>query len=324
VSEMPEIVSMGEMLVEIMRKEVGVPLNRAAEFMGPYPSGAPAIYIDAAARLGASTGFIGVLGPDDFGDVVENRLREDMVDVSQVRRREGHTTGCAFVSYNPDGSRKFIFHLRYSAAGTLSPEDVDPEYLSGTKLLHLMGSALSVSDSSREACYKAMRIVKDGGGMISLDPNLRPELLGIDKVREICAPVLDICDIVLPSGEEASMLTGVDDPDRACKVLLRKAKVVALKMGAEGCRVYGQGQEIYVPPFPIEKVKRRVDPTGAGDCFDAGFTTSYIAGRPLVECARVGNTVGAFAITKLGPMEGAPLLSEMKTVERNMGWRWET
>jgi sugar/nucleoside kinase (ribokinase family) len=320
---MAEIVSMGEMVVEIMRKEVGVPLNKAAEFMGPYPSGAPAIYIDAAARLGASTGFIGVLGPDDFGDVVEFRLRDDDVDVSQVLRREGHTTGCAFVSYNPDGSRKFIFHLRYSAAGTLGPEDVDVGWLKGTRLLHLMGSALSVSDSSREACYRAMRIVKDGGGMVSLDPNLRPELLGIDKVRGICAPVLDVCDLVLPSGEEASMLVGVKNAEDACRALLDKAKVVALKMGSEGCKVFTDEEEIFVPPFPIERLMPRVDPTGAGDCFDAGFTTSYVAGKSLVDSARLANTVGAFAITKLGPMEGAPLPADISRTEKQMDWSWE-
>jgi len=314
---------MGEMLVEIMRKEVGIPLGEPAEFMGPYPSGAPAIYTDAAARLGASTGFIGVLGPDDFGDNVEFRLRDDEVDVSQVKRREGHTTGCAFVSYNHDGSRKFIFHLRYSAAGTLSPEDVDEEYLKGTKLIHLMGSALSVSDSSREACYKAMRAVKAGGGMVSLDPNLRPELLGIEKVREIVSPILEVCDIVLPSGEEASMLAGVKDPDEACRELLGKAKVVALKMGSEGCRVFTQDGEVFVPPFPIERIRDRVDPTGAGDCFDAGFTTSYVAGKPVVDCARLGNTVGAFAITRLGPMEGAPFPDDIHDLERELGWSWD-
>jgi len=320
---MPEIVSMGEMLVEIMRKEVDVPLDRPAEFMGPYPSGAPAIYIDAAARLGASTGFIGILGPDEFGDVVERRLKEDGVEVSQVKRREGHTTGCAFVAYRSDGSRKFIFHLRHSAAGTLSPEDVSEDYLKGTKLLHLMGSALSVSDSSRDACYKAMEIVKSQGGLISLDPNLRPELLGLEKVREICAPVLKVCDIVLPSGEEASMLTGVDDADEACRNLLKNSKVVVLKMGSEGCKVFTEDEEIYVPPFPIERVMGRVDPTGAGDCFDAGFTTSYVRGDRLIDCARLGNTVGAFAITKLGPMEGAPFLEDIRKVERQIGWKWE-
>ena len=313
---------MGEMLVEIMRKEVGIPLGEPAEFMGPYPSGAPAIYIDAAARLGASTGFIGVLGPDDFGDNVEFRLRDDGVDVSQVKRREGQTTGCAFVSYNHDGSRKFIFHLRYSAAGTLSPEDVDPDFLKGTRLLHLMGSALSVSESSREACYKAMRAVKAGGGLVSLDPNLRPELLGIDKVREIVSPVLEVCDIVLPSGEEASMLAGIEDPTEACRSLLLNAKVVALKMGSEGCRIFTEDEEVFVPPFPIERLRERVDPTGAGDCFDAGFTTSYVAGRPIVECARLGNTVGAFAITRLGPMEGAPLPGDIRQMEKELGWKW--
>ncbi len=320
---MAEIVCMGEMLVEIMRKEVGVPLSEAAEFMGPYPSGAPAIYIDAAARLGADTGFIGVVGPDDFGDVIEDRLEEDGVDVSGVKRREGHTTGCAFVSYNVDGSRKFIFHLRYSAAGTLAPGDVGEELLSDTKLLHLMGSALSTSDSSRDACYRAMEIVKANGGLVSLDPNLRPELLGIDRVREICAPVLEVCDIVLPSGEEASMLAGIDDPQEACRSLLKNAKVVALKMGSEGCRIFSAEGEILVPPFPIERLMDRVDPTGAGDCFDAGFTTSYVDGKSLTKCGRMGNTVGAFAITKMGPMEGSPLLEDISRIEGKMNWKWE-
>ena len=320
---MPEIVSIGEMLVEIMRKDVDVPLDRPAEFMGPYPSGAPAIYIDAAARLAASTGFIGVLGPDEFGNAVERRLEEDGVDVSQVKRREGQTTGCAFVAYRSDGSRKFIFHLRYSAAGTLSPEDVSEDYLSGTKLLHLMGSALSVSQTSRDACYKAMRIVKSRGGLVSFDPNLRPELLGVEKVREICEPVLKECDIVLPSGEEASMLTGIDDADEACRALLKNSKVVVLKMGSEGCKVFTNEEEIYVPPFPIERVMERVDPTGAGDCFDAGFTTSYARGSSLIDSARVGNTVGAFAITKLGPMEGAPFPEDIRRVERQIGWNWQ-
>ncbi len=313
---------MGEMLVEIMRKKVGVPLNEPAEFMGPYPSGAPAIYIDAAAKLGADTGFIGVLGPDDFGDVVENRLEENGVDVSGVTRREGHTTGCAFVSYNQDGSRKFIFHLRYSAAGTLSPKNVNADYLSGTKLLHLMGSALSTSDSSRDACYRAMEMVKDQGGKISLDPNLRPELLGIERVREICEPVLEICDVVLPSGEEASMLTGIEDSDEACRSLLDRANVVALKLGSDGCRVFGREEEVFVPPFPIERLRERVDPTGAGDCFDAGFTTSFVSGKSLVECGRMGNTVGSFAITKMGPMEGSPSIEEIKNVEKKMDWKW--
>ena len=49
---MNEIMTMGEMIVEIMRDGVDQPLDRAGVFKGPYPSGAPAIFIDTAARLG--------------------------------------------------------------------------------------------------------------------------------------------------------------------------------------------------------------------------------------------------------------------------------
>ena len=61
-----EVISLGELLVEIMRKEVDQPLDRPADFVGPFPSGAPAIFADAVAKLGHSAGFVGALGNDDF------------------------------------------------------------------------------------------------------------------------------------------------------------------------------------------------------------------------------------------------------------------
>jgi 2-dehydro-3-deoxygluconokinase len=118
------------------------------------------------------------------------------------------------------------------------------------------------------------------------------------------------------------MLTGIDDPQEACQALQQKAEVVALKMGAEGCRIYSDEGEVLIPPFPIERVAEKVDPTGAGDCFDAGFTTSYVSGRPILECGRIGNTVGAFAITKLGPMEGSPFAKDIEAVQKQMEWSW--
>ncbi|HUV13643.1 MAG TPA: sugar kinase, partial [Acidobacteriota bacterium] len=306
---MPEIVSIGEVLVEIMRPKVGVPLDQPDEFKGPFPSGAPANYINAVAKLGGDAGFIGVLGPDEFGDLVEQRLSENGVDVSQLIRRPEYTTGCAFVAYQEDGSRRFLFHMRHAAAGTLSPEDVSPEFLSDTKLLHITGSALAASDSCREACHKAIGIVKDSGGQISFDPNIRPELLGIEKTREICTPVVQASDLILPSGEEACMLTGLDSLEAACQKLLESCSVLALKLGADGSRIYSRSMQLDVPPLPIEKLMPTVDPTGAGDAFGAGFCVAFIKGQSLAECAELGNAAGALCITGLGPME-APLTLE--------------
>ena len=157
----PKILTLGDLLVEVMRKELDQPLSRAADFVGPFPSGASAIFIDAAARLGGQTGYIGVAGPDDFGECVVGRLREDGVDTSHIRYAAGYTTGTAFVAYRSDGSRKFVYHLSQSAAAQLKPDDVDPEYVRSAAFVHITGSALSMNESVRQACYKAVKAVKE-------------------------------------------------------------------------------------------------------------------------------------------------------------------
>ena len=304
-----EVVSLGELLVEIMRTELDQPLYKPANFVGPFPSGAPAIFIDSAARLGCSTGFIGTVGNDDFGKCILDRFKGDNVDSTYVNILDGQTTAVAFVTYFSDGSRKFLYHIPYAAAGKLSPDDVDGDYLASAKFLHLMGSSLSVNESSREACYKAMKIVKQGGGKVTFDPNLRPELLGIDKIREICQPVLDICDVVMPSGNEAIMLAGIEGTaDDACRDLLgRGIGVVALKQGEKGSVIYTKDEKLTVPSFKVQEI----DPTGAGDCFGAGFVYGLLEGWDLERTARFANAVGALATTKKGPMEGAPTLDEV-------------
>ena len=304
-----DVISLGELLVEIMRKDLDKPLDKPADFVGPFPSGAPAIFIDALARLGRPVGFVGVIGNDDFGKCILDRFKRDGVDSSYVKVMDGQTTAVAFVMYFSDGGRKFLFHIPYAAAGQLNPDHVDPEYFKSAKFLHLMGSALSVNEGSREACYKAMRLVKQGGGKITFDPNLRPELMSIEKIREICQPVLENCHIVMPSGEEARMLAGVEgSADDACKELLAHGpSIVTLKRGEEGSVIYTHEEKLVVPSFKVHEV----DPTGAGDCFDAAFVFGLLEGWDLEKTARFANAVGALSTTKKGPMEGAPTLDEV-------------
>ena len=116
---LPEVVSLGGMLVEIMRVSLDEPLDRAGTLVGPFPSGDTPIYIDTVARLGRSAGFIGAVGQDDFGRCLLERFARDGVDFSCGRALPDHTTGVAFVAYYGDGSRKFVFHWRHAAAGQL-------------------------------------------------------------------------------------------------------------------------------------------------------------------------------------------------------------
>jgi len=114
--------------------------------------------------------------------------------------------------------------------------------------------------------------------------------------------VLAASHVVLPSGSEAELLAGVTGPEEACRALLQLGpKVVALKRGADGCSIFTADGKIDVPAYPVEAV----DPTGAGDCFDAGFVVGLLEGLPLEQVGRLANASGALGATRKGPMEGA-------------------
>lgn len=297
---MPEIISVGELIVDVMRMEVDEPLDEPGVFAGAFPSGAPAIFTDQCALLGRSAGFIGAVGNDDFGRMDIRRFEEHGVDTTYVAVVDELSTGCAFVTYFSNGDRRFLFHIGNSAASHL-PEP-PPEYFEGCRWLHVCGSSLSAGERMRDDCYRAAELAYEAGAQVSLDPNLRPELLGGEQaVREVCEPVLRLASLVLPSASEAEVLTETSMAEDACQALIdRGVEIVALKRGAEGCTAVTREGVVDVPGYPVESV----DPTGAGDCFDAGFVVGLTEGLSLAECGRLANACGAAAATVRGPMEG--------------------
>lgn len=315
----PEIICLGELLVEIMRTEDNVPHStEGGLYKGPFPSGAPAIFIDSAARMSKpfnfSTGFIGVIGNDDFGECIIKKLKIDGVDTSKIRVNKERTTGIAFNQYNSDGSRKFIFAP--GAAGQVTPEDIEKEYFSNIKTLHIMGSALSISDTSRKSCYKAIDIAKllNPQVIISFDPNLRPEMLDIKTIIKISKPVLEKTTILFPSGEEAEMLAGVKGEKKACRKLLEMGpKLVVLKKGKEGCQIFSSGivDGINIPGFSVKEI----DPTGAGDSFGGAFIVGYLVGWDLKRIGLFANAVGALKVKFFGPMPNTSYEEVIELIE---------
>lgn len=305
---MAAIIALGEALVEVMRTGVDQPLDQPGPFVGPYPSGAPAILADAVARLGGSAGFVGAVGEDAFGDCIARRLSADGVDCAPLRRVSHRITGIAFVSYRSDGSRSFLFHLADSAAAEMSVEQIPPGWLDEVRYVHIMGSSLSAGEAMRETCYAIARHVSERGGSVSLDPNLRPELIPPERIRAVCEPVLACAKVVFPSGAELASLTGESVPDAGVAQLLdRGIEIVALKQGDQGSTIYTSAGVLAVAPYAVTEV----DPTGAGDCYDAAFLVGLSEGWQLARIGRFANAAGAMATTKQGPMEGAPTRAEV-------------
>ena len=298
-----DILTFGEALVEVMRTGTGQPLDRPGPFTGPYPSGAPFIFAVQAARVGARVAAIGAVGDDSFGACLLDQLREDGVDTRGVRVLDGYTTGVAFVAYFADGSRDFVFHLRHAAAGQLSPAMLDELLFEGLGVLHLMGSTLSIHTDALEAGLRALELAQRAGAKFSFDPNLRPQLMPVERAREAFAPFVAAADVIIPTDQEAQLLTGQPTTRAAVAALLetRPDRIILITQGAAGCTLHtGEGEE-RIPGFAVQEV----DPTGAGDCFDAGFLVRWLEGATPVEAARFANACGALAVTAQGPMAGA-------------------
>lgn len=306
---MPDFVAVGEALVEIMRPDRDQPLDRPGEFLGPFASGAPAIFAVAAARLGLSAGLISGLGDDAFGRLLRSRLDKEGVELAGVQTVPGYSTGTAFVGYAATGKREFVFHLRHSASGAITIAELPGDYFAGVRWLHVSGSALALGNAGRVACRTAMDLTLGAGGRLSLDPNLRPELMGLDEARQALAPYLAEAAVLLPTAEESRALTGCADDDEAAAALLDgRERIVVLKRGADGCTVFSRQGRLAVPGFAVAEV----DPTGAGDCFNAAFLLGLEAGWDLRRVARFANAAGALAVTVQGPMEGAPTIQQVR------------
>ncbi len=296
-----DILTIGEALVEIMRTDIDQPLDQPGPFVGPYPSGAPFIFAVCAARLGMKTAAIGTVGEDAFGHCLRDQLLADGISVKGLKRSAEQATGIAFVAYKADGSRDFVFSL--GAGGHLDSDMLAAELFAGLRCFHLMGSTLSMSQKALEVCRAALEMAQAAGALISFDPNLRPEMLPPERARGAFAPFIAAADILMPTEAELLQLTGSSALDEAVAQLLsrRPGRVIAVTHGAAGCSVYTAEGRVEAPAFPVQEI----DPTGAGDCFDAGFISALLESQTIAQAAEIGNACGALAVSAKGPMAGA-------------------
>jgi len=302
---MKKLVCAGEILVEIMADRLDQSLGAPGLLHGPFPSGAPAIFIAQAARLGQPTGLISAVGDDDFGWMTIDRLRDWGSDISAVAVHKDQSTGTAFVTYRGDGSRHFVFNIKHSAAGSMAIDAAAQALLAGADHVHVTGSSL-FSEPATAAILTSLEIVKRKGGTVSFDPNIRKEIIGLPGMREALDRVLALTDIFLPSGEELFLFTASTDEALAvADMLARGVSAVVVKKGAQGAVYYDRHGSVSAPAFPVIEI----DPTGAGDCFGAGFVSFWLRGVEPHIALKAACACGALAVTRKGPMEGIATLA---------------
>lgn len=304
---MKSIYTIGEILVEIMADKIGQKFNQPGKWNGPYPSGAPAIFIDQVTKMGCECGIISCVGNDGFGRLNIERLEQDGVNTKGISVLDNETTGSAFVTYQPNGDRDFIFNIKNAACGKLSAKHVDHQLLADCGHFHIMGSSL-FSFHMVDAVKKATEIVKGNGGTVSFDPNIRKEMLNIPEMRDALHYVLELTDIYMPSEGEVVLLANTDCQDTAINHFLNLGiKEIVVKRGSQGASYYSADETYHVTSYLVDEI----DPTGAGDCFGGAYIASRQLGMSVPEALRNANACGAMAVTKRGPMEGTSTQVEL-------------
>lgn len=312
-----KVLTIGEILVEIVSTRKGSGFLEPQPLIGPFPSGAPAIFIDQVSRLETPTAIISRVGDDDFGRLNLKRLAADGVDISAVTIAAGEATGSAFVRYRQDGGRAYVFNIAHSACGRLSATAAGERLLGESGHLHLVGSALS-APGIRELALNALETIKAQGGTLSFDPNLRPELTHASGISAALDTVLDHTDLFLPSGEELFLFSRAKGEESAVSELLeRGVGEIVLKRGAAGASYFSRRKRCDVSAIAVPET----DPTGAGDCFAGAFVSFWLRRAAPEVALYYANAAGARAVTRQGPMEGASTRLQLDTFLRQNMYR---
>jgi len=256
----------------------------------------------AAARQGASAGYISAVGADSFGERLLALWTQERVDTRHVAVNASAPTGVYFVSHDNHGHR-FDYLREGSAASRYQHEHLPLAAIAQAQYLHLSGISLAISTSACDAGLAAMEHARKAGVQVSLDTNLRLRLWSLARARGIMREAFALTDVCLPSWDDITVLTGLDDRDAIVDHLLAcGVRIVALKLGEEGCYVATPDSRALVPPYPV----RPLDATGAGDCFGGSFIARLAAGADPFEAARYANVAAALSTTGYGAVAPIP------------------
>lgn len=299
-----DILAYGEAMVEFNQR-----LHDARMYLQGF-GGDTSNFCIAAARQGARSGYISALGNDHFGQKLRDLWLAEQVDASHVASDPQAATGVYFVSHDQDGHH-FDYLRAGSAASRYTRAQLPLEAIAGAKMLHLSGISLAISESACDAGLAAMAHARKHGVRTSLDTNLRLKLWPLERAREKMLAAFALCDICLPSWDDVSALTGLDDRDAIVDTLLSYGiGLIAFKLGAEGCYVATASERRMVPAYGVEAV----DATGAGDCFGGAFIARLVAGDDPFRAARYANVCAALSTTGYGAVAPIPRAAQVEEI----------
>ncbi len=262
----------------------------------------------AAARQGASVGYITALGQDMPGDSFLRLWAREGVDTTTVIRTDRYQTGVYFVTHDAAGHH-FLHYRTHSAAAMYAASDLPRDAIAAARILYVSGISQGISASACDAVFAAIALARQHGVQVAYDTNYRPRLWPPARASAVMHAAMAQADYAFPGMDDVHTLTGLTDPDAMLDFYLALGcKVVVLKMGEAGACVATVDARVRIPRHPITCV----DATGAGDTFCGAFLARILAGDVPVQAARYAAVAAALKCTGYGAVGPIPTAAEVR------------
>ena len=305
-----QVVTLGETMA-LMKAETPGPLAHVSS-LSLGVGGAESNFAVALRRLDTSVTWVGRVGEDSLGDLVQREIAAEGIVTLAIRDPAAPTGLMIKERRTPDALR--VWYYRAGSAGSrLSCADIPVERIAEAELLHVTGITLGLSDSACETVHQAVDCARRAGVLVSFDLNYRSALWPPDEAATQFSRIIAKADIVFAGDSEAAMVVGTSDDPLALahRVADLGPTQSVIKLGADGCVAVVDGHEYRHPAVRINSV----DSVGAGDAFVAGYVSELVAGADVPTRLRTAVRAGAFACLVPGDWEGMPRRQELALLD---------
>jgi sugar/nucleoside kinase (ribokinase family) len=255
----------------------------------------------AARRQETPTSVVGCVGTDQEGERILATLRDQGV-LTEAALRVEIATGFSVGIVRGDGERSYFTYQ--GALGAASIADLwhaQPEAMVSSRYVLFSGQPLirpvSLSDALAVLADIRRRGVQSAID-VGWDPEGWPEARA-EEVREMFA----VTDFVIVNEVEAEALL----PDSAAWARAHGC-TVALRLGAQGVRLYTRDAEHVVPGYAVTPV----DTGGAGDVWNGSFFSALCRGLDLVPAAHWANAAAALYVSRSPGPDRYPTRDEVE------------
>lgn len=288
-----DIIAIGELNVDVILNKIDgnpeIGKEKFAHDMLLTLGSSTAIFAANIACIGSKTGFLGMIGNDIFGELIESSLQKKGVNTSMLIKTDKHASGATIcLSYNEDRA-----NITYQGAmDFMSFDDIDKNILTKTKHIHL--SSIFMQSGIKKDLTEILKYATENNITTSLDTQWDPA----EKWDFNYAEILPYVSIFLPNETELKFITASSSLEDAIHKISPYINICIVKCGSKGSILLQKNKApIFLDAFLNEKV---VDAIGAGDSFNAGFIHSFLKGFSPEQAQRAGNLMGAVNTTAAG------------------------